>query len=138
MKKLFLLFFLSIPILSFGQLEAAWWFFGTNASVDFNSGAPIAAPAGSLDTAEGCSTISDECGILQMYSDGSTIWNRNGVPMANGTGLSGNGSSAQSAIIIPDLGVADRYFVITISGSSGLRYSIVDMTLNGGLGDVIA
>ncbi|PPK95472.1 gliding motility-associated-like protein [Nonlabens xylanidelens] len=138
MKKLFLLFFLSIPILSFGQLEAAWWFFGDNASVDFNSGAPVAAPAGSLATAEGCSTISDECGILQMYSDGQTIWNRNGVAMANGTGLSGNGSSAQSAIIIPDLGVADRYFVITISSFAGLRYSIVDMTLNGGLGDVIA
>ena len=137
MKKLFLLLFLSIPILSFGQLEAAWWFFGTNASVDFNSGGPVAAPAGSLSTFEGCSTISDPCGILQMYSDGTTIWDRMGNPMPNGTGLSGNSSSAQSAIIIPDLGVADRYFVITISAFAGLNYSIVDMSLNGGLGDVI-
>ncbi|WP_339685183.1 PKD domain-containing protein, partial [uncultured Nonlabens sp.] len=137
MKKLFLLSFIFIPIIAFAQLEAAWWFFGTNASVDFNTGAPLAAPAGSLDTDEGCSSISDSCGILQMYSDGTTIWNRNGLPMPNGTGLSGNSSSAQSAIIIPDLGSTSRYFVVTIGGFQGLRYSIVDMTLNAGLGDVL-
>ena len=137
MKKLFLLIFIFFPIIGFAQLEAAWWFFGTNASVDFNSGAPLAAPAGSLSTDEGCSSISDSCGVLQMYSDGTTIWNRNGVPMPNGTGLSGNSSSAQSAIIIPDLGSTSRYFVVTIGGFTGLRYSIVDMTLNAGLGDVL-
>ncbi|AGC78149.1 T9SS type B sorting domain-containing protein [Nonlabens dokdonensis] len=137
MKKLLLLTFLFIPILTFAQLEAAWWFFGDNASVDFNSGAPMAAPAGSLATAEGCSAISDECGILQMYSDGTTVWDRNGNPMPNGTGLSGNSSSAQSAIIIPDLGASDRYFVITISQFAGLNYSIVDMSLRAGLGDVV-
>ncbi|MFT7119742.1 MAG: PKD repeat protein, partial [Flavobacteriales bacterium] len=137
MKKLFLLSFIFIPIIAFAQLEAAWWFFGTNASVDFNTGAPLAAPAGSLDTDEGCSSIADSCGVLQMYSDGTTIWNRNGLPMPNGTGLSGNSSSAQSAIIIPDLGSTSRYFVVTIGGFQGLRYSIVDMTLNAGLGDVL-
>ena len=137
MKKLFLLSFLFIPIIAFAQLEAAWWFFGTTASVDFNSGAPLAAPAGSLDTDEGCSSISDSCGNLQMYSDGSTVWNRNGLPMPNGTGLSGNSSSAQSAIIIPDLGSTSRYFLVTIGSGAGLRYSIVDMNLNGGLGDVM-
>jgi gliding motility-associated-like protein len=140
MKKLIFLSFLFIPILTFAQLEAAWWFFGTNASVDFNSGAPLAAPAGSLDTIEGCSAISDPCGVLQMYSDGSIVWDRMGNPMPNGTGLSGASSSSQSAIIIPDLGISDRYFVITVSASTnpGLQYSIVDMSLNGGLGDVVA
>ncbi|MEN8815368.1 MAG: T9SS type B sorting domain-containing protein [Nonlabens sp.] len=140
MKKLLFLTFLFIPILTFAQLEAAWWFFGTNASVDFNSGAPVAAPAGQLDTIEGCSSISDPCGVLQMYSDGSRVWDRNGNIMPNGNGLQGNQSSSQSAIIIPDLGNADRYFLITVSQASsvGLRYSIVDMSMNGGLGDVVA
>lgn len=140
MKKLLFLTFLFVPILTFAQLEAAWWFFGTNASVDFNSGAPVAAPAGSLDTDEGCSAISDSCGNLQMYSDGETIWDANGVPMPNGQNLSGFSSSSQSAIIIPDLGNSSRYFVITVDVSfgEGLRYSIVDMNLNNGLGDVVA
>lgn len=140
MKKLFLLCFLFIPILTFAQLEAAWWFFGEQASVDFTSGAPVAAPPGNLITIEGCSSISDPCGVLQMYSDGTTVWDRNGNPMPNGTGLSGDSSSAQSAIIIPDLLRPDRYFLITVasagSRANGLRYSIIDMNLNGGLGDV--
>ncbi|MGJ8685727.1 MAG: PKD domain-containing protein, partial [Nonlabens sp.] len=137
MKKILLTFLFILPLLSLAQGEATWWFFGTNASVDFSSGVPLGAPLGSLDTDEGCSTISDECGSLLMYSDGTTIWDRNGAPMPNGTGLSGNSSSAQSAIIIPDLQVSNVYFVVTIGSGAGLRYSIVDMSLNGGLGDVV-
>ncbi|MEE2802706.1 MAG: hypothetical protein VX550_11040 [Bacteroidota bacterium] len=138
MKKLLLFLILLTPLSMYSQGEASWWFFGQNASLDFNSGAPLPGPTGSLNTFEGCSTISDECGTLLMYSDGTTVWDRNGNAMPNGTGLSGNSSSAQSAIIIPDLGSTVRYFVITISSSAGLRYSIVDMSLNSGLGDVVA
>lgn len=137
MKKFLLLIVLILPLLSVAQGEASWWFFGTNAGLDFNTGAPQSVTTGALSTFEGCSTISDSCGNLLMYSDGSTIWNANNVPMPNGTGLSGNSSSAQSAIIIPDLLATDIYFVVTISSGSGLRYSIVDMGLAGGLGDVI-
>ena len=136
MKKLLLFLILLTPLSMYSQGEASWWFFGQNASLDFNSGAPLPGPTGSLNTFEGCSTISDECGNLLMYSDGTTVWDRNGNAMPNGTGLSGNSSSAQSAIIIPDLGSTVRYFVITISSGAGLRYSIVDMSLNSGLGDV--
>lgn len=138
MKKLLLFLILLTPLSMYSQGEASWWFFGQNASLDFNSGAPLPGPTGSLNTFEGCSTISDECGNLLMYSDGTTVWDRNGNAMPNGTGLSGNSSSAQSAIIIPDLGSTVRYFVITISSGAGLRYSIVDMSLNSGLGDVVA
>lgn len=136
MKKIYLILLLCLPITAFAQLEASWWFFGENASLRFNPD-PLPGPNGSLNTFEGCSTISDRCGILQMYSDGSTIWDRNGNIMNNGTGLSGNSTSAQSAIIIPDLQVVSRYFVVTISPGSGLEYSVVDMTLFGGLGGVV-
>jgi gliding motility-associated-like protein len=134
-KSLLFLLFLSIPIFGMAQGEATWWFFGENASLDFSSGGPLAGPSGSLFTTEGCSTISDECGNLLFYSDGSQIWDRNGNQMPNGFGLSGNGTSAQSAIIIPDLNNSDVYFVITVYQQ--LEYSIVNMQLNGGLGDVI-
>ncbi len=137
MKKFLLIIILILPLIATSQGEASWWFFGGNAGLDFNSGNPQSVTVGALDTFEGCSTISDSCGNLLMYSDGTTIWNANHQPMPNGTGLSGSSSSAQSAIIIPDLQVPNVYFVVTISLGAGLRYSIVDMTLAGGLGDVV-
>lgn len=60
--------------------------------------------------------------------------------MPNGMGLAGNASSTQSGVIVPHPGLPDRYYVFTvdhIGSSNGFRYSEVDMSLNGGLGDVI-
>jgi len=89
------------------------------------------------------SSYSDVNGNLLLYSDGLTVWNRNGVPMPNGTGLMGAGSATQSCIIVPQPGSATRYYVFTTdcyenSMANGLRYSIVDMNLDNGNGDVIA
>ena len=121
------------------QKEAAIWYFGQNAGVDFNSGTPVALTDGALNTWEGCSTISDSNGSLLFYSDGITIWNRNHLPMPNGTGLLGDPSTTQSGIIIPHPGDPDLYYVFSLDDAgeeNGLRYSIVDMGLDGGLGDV--
>lgn len=60
--------------------------------------------------------------------------------MQNGTGLSGDPSSTQSAIIVPQPGNDSVYFLFTIdseTGARGLCYSIVNMNHNGGLGEVI-
>jgi hypothetical protein len=74
-----------------------------------------------------------------FYSDGVTVWNRNHVVMPNGTGLMGNNSSTQSAMIIPSPAMNGQYYLFTISsGGNGLRYTIVDMALNAGLGGVTA
>ncbi|GAK95331.1 hypothetical protein JCM19298_418 [Nonlabens ulvanivorans] len=37
--------------------------------------------------------------------------------MPNGTGLNGNTSSAQSAIIVKDPSIQNTYFIITVRGS---------------------
>ena len=62
--------------------------------------------------------------------------------MPNGTGLMGNSSSTQSAIIVPNPGNSNQFYIFTVPSvggqANGLRFSIVDMSLNGGLGDVIA
>ncbi len=122
------------------QEQAAIWYFGENAGLDFNSGAPVALTDGQLNTLEGCATISDATGSLLFYTDGITVWNRNHIPMPNGTGLLGNPSSTQSGIIVPYPGNIDLYYIFTIHDAGepeGLQYSILDMSLNGGLGDVI-
>jgi gliding motility-associated-like protein len=124
----------------FAQKQAANWFFGWNAGLDFNSGSPVALTNGQLHHYEGCSSASDSSGNLLFYTDGITIYNKNHQPMQNGTGLLGHNSSTQSALIVADPGDFSQYYVFTTDvqgGSNGLRYSIVDMNLDSGLGGII-
>ncbi len=140
MKKslLFLTFICSLSL--FSQKEANFWFFGENAGLDFNSNPPTDI-AGSLSTDEGSASISDSNGVLQFYSDGSTVFSRDGSIMPNGTGLLGNSSSAQSAIIVPKPLDANIYYLFTVGnqverGGNGVHFSEIDMRLNAGLGDI--
>lgn len=140
-KTLLLIIFLFISLGSYAQGEANIWYFGNKAGLDFNSGSPVVLNDGQMFTHEGCATISNASGQLLFYTDGKTIWNRNHQIMPNGTGLSGHSSSTQSAIIIPKPGNSYIYYIFTVTELAkpeGLQYSEVDMSLNGGLGDVTA
>ena len=134
---------LLLSTLSFAQKEGNIWYFGGYAGIDFNSGAPVALTNGALFTAEGCATISDNNGNLLFYTNGDSVWNKNHVPMPNGFGLMGHTSSTQTALIVPKPGNINIYYIFTVpaqvdfGGNAGCWYSTVDMTLNGGLGDVI-
>ncbi len=123
------------------QNEANYWYFGDHAGIDFSSGSPVGVFGSAMYTQEGCATISNSEGQLLFYTDGSTIYNHNHEIMMNGSGLNGHFSSTQSAIIVPDPGSNTLYYVFTVDfegSSDGLQYSIVDMTLDGGLGAVTA
>ncbi|ANB16197.1 PKD domain protein [Dokdonella koreensis DS-123] len=117
------------------------WRFGQFAGLDFSSGLVVVVPS-AVNTLEGVATTSDNAGNLLFYTDGLTVWNRNDVPMPNGTGLFGDPSSTQSALIVPVPGSTDRYYLFaanqSFTGTGRISYSIVDMSLNGGLGDVTA
>lgn len=120
----------------FAQKEGNIWYFGNLAGLDFNSGSPVPLTNGVLNTAEGCATIADANGSLLFYTDGSTIWNKNHVPMPNGSGLLGNSTSTQAGIIIKQPGNPNLYYVFSIF--TDFAYSVVDITLQGGDGDVVA
>ncbi|AZQ58143.1 T9SS type B sorting domain-containing protein [Maribacter sp. MJ134] len=135
------LFFLLIATHINAQKEAAIWYFGENAGLDFNSGTPVALTDGQINTREGCATISDTNGNLLFYTDGVTVWNRNHLIMPNGTDLKGDISSTQSAIIVPKSDEPNVFFLFTVDeagGPNGLQYSVVDMNLDGGMGDITA
>jgi len=142
MKKLHLLLLLFFALKSFSQKEANIWYFGENAGLDFNTSPPNILN-GALSTDEGSASISNSDGILQFYTDGSIAYDRSGNPMSNGLNLLGDSSSAQSAIIVPKPKDPNIYFLFTVgnqrtlaSSGNGVRYSIVDMSLNGGAGGI--
>jgi hypothetical protein len=127
--------------ISVSQKQANKWYFGTNAAVDFNPSTPIAIPNSAMKQIEGCSSIADVNGNLLFYTNGDSVWNKNNITMPNGFGLFGHKSSTQSALIVPFPNNPNNYYIFTVDaadnfGNNGLRYSIVDMTLASGLGDV--
>jgi gliding motility-associated-like protein len=128
-----------IVSINFGtsQNQVKKWYFGGYAALDFATNPPTALTNGSLTTWEGCSSIADASGNLLFYTNGIRIWNKAHTIMANGSGLLGDNSSAQSALIVKQPGSNSLYFVITTDGvSNGLRYSAVDMSLAAGMGSV--
>ncbi len=136
----FFVLLLILPCTLFSQQEASYWYFGNNAGLHFETNTTTGAVTvsaetnGQLNTIEGCATISDPNGNLLFYTDGSTVYNRNHQIMQNGTGLLGNATSTQSAIIVPFPGDCSRYYIFTIFGT--LDYSVVDMNLDQGNGAV--
>ncbi|MEX0315894.1 MAG: T9SS type B sorting domain-containing protein [Allomuricauda sp.] len=119
------------------QLEASVWYFGWNAGLDFKTGTPVTLVDGQLDTTEGCATISDALGNLLFYTDGIKVYNKNHQLMPNGTDLLGHFSSTQSGIIVPKPNAPNIYYIFTCWLWNGYYYSEVDMTADGGLGDVV-
>lgn len=121
------------------QNENKKWVFGQNAGMDFTSGSPVPLLGTSLTTDDNSAAISDAAGNLLFYSNGVTVWNSQNNVMSNGTGLMGHISGGQPATIVPHPGNPNLYYLFTVDAwafSNGLRYSIIDMSLQSGLGAV--
>lgn len=172
MKKITCLLLLLATMSVFAQKEANNWYFGVFAGIHFeDDGNVTTLPGSAIQTNEGCSTISDSGGNLLFYTDGRNVWDRNNVLMPNGnynegTGLFGDPSSTQSAIIVPKKGDPDIYYIFTVdephnenaaiypnqfSGTydnggsvpeeddgfnNGFNYSIVDLSVVGDNGSI--
>ncbi len=122
------------------------WAFGDKAGVDFNTNPPTPVTT-RINTNEGSASFCNGNGQLLFYTDGTSVWDRNNVLMPNGTDLPGLGvnitnSTTQGALIAPMPGDTLKYYIFSLGAyESGtytgrLYYSVVDMSLNNGLGDV--
>ncbi len=133
------------------------WTFADSFGINFNNPSSLQFKTGFDVGAEGSATLSDpQTGQLLFYSNGGTCWNKNHVAMPNGKNLLGNGgshdynrySTAQGVCIVPVIGESGKYYLFSLSqpdsfytkknDPSRLYYSIVDMSLNNGLGDIVA
>lgn len=128
------------------------WIFGAYQGIDFNCIPPKALDYKRFDDgiSEGSACMSDADGNLLFYTNGKKVWNKYHTRMPNGIGLMAGSQAAQPSIVIPHPSNPSRYFIFTTpfygfeNGVTDMHplngeftYSEVDMTLDGGLGDVI-
>lgn len=119
------------------------WAFGDSAGVRFTTGNPQSLQT-AIQTFEGCASVSDPVtGQLLFYSDGWKCWNRNHVIMPDGQGLLGAGfagTTSQAVCIVPVIDTPGKYYLFSLNfqgANPGLYYSIIDMSLDNGLGNIV-
>ncbi len=124
---------------AYSQKETNFWFFGFNAGINFNSGAPASFSGGSVNSFECSASISDNIGNLLFYPDGKNVFTKNNTLMPNGVGLLGDQSTTQGALIIRKPNSTNLYILFSINTGcvSPFSYSVIDMNKNGGLGEVV-
>lgn len=149
MRLLFVVFSFLVPHVIFPQRQNIWYF-GDDIGLDFNYGQPHLLIDGRIHSdgsdSESAAVISDKTGQLLFYTDGVSVWNRDHVVMPNGDQLWGAKTTTQT-IIIPKPGSDKLYYIFTASPQGddsyfpderkGFRYSVVDISLDSGYGDVV-
>jgi uncharacterized protein YjdB len=119
------------------------WTFGNNAVLDFASGIPVAFTSG-MASYEACASVCNVAGSLLFYTSGKIVYNRFGAVMPGGASIVpfGTGSATQGALIVPFINDPNKYYIFSAeereTGGGRVAYSVVDVTLAGGLGDVVA
>lgn len=137
---LLLIHMLSYNSASASSEEANFWYFGSKAGLDFSKGYPVAINNSSMDAMEGVASISSSAGDLLFYTDGMRVWNKSHRIMVNGYNLDGHQSSTQSGVIVPKPGSSNIFYIFTVDevgGPHGFRYSVVDISLQNGEGEII-
>jgi hypothetical protein len=137
---------------SFSQKQAAVWYFGKHAGLDFNTNpltvltnGAISPPVGQIE-GEGTAVISDTEGNLLFYTDGVSVFNKLHQVMPNGTNLWGSYSTTQT-LIVPQPGNDSTFFIFTASPQAGIglttdsvgfHYSVVNLNHDSGYGDIVS
>jgi hypothetical protein len=144
--KLIIVILLVINTFSHAQLENANWYFGGNtgsenpAGLSFNNSVTVLTDGQTDDNRFFTSVVSDENGSLLFYTDGRSVWNKNHVKMPNGNNTL-NGIF-HTVSIVPFPGDNNKYYVFTIkvdvfNENDDYYYSVVDMSLDNSLGDIV-
>lgn len=120
------------------------WFFGNRVGLDFNPifrdpPEEIKIITSPMEAPEGTATMSDRNGQAILYTDGETVWNRNGDVVA--TDIGGSNTATQSSLIMGVPGDETLYYIFTTQeiddGTFELRYTLFDLKLNGGTGGIV-
>lgn len=113
-----------------------WYFGSTTDGIRFNRGtnAAQAVTNQAIPFGIGGSAVATDpaTGNLLFYTDGTRIYDGCHLPMPNGTGLLGNSSANQPAVICPVPGQPNKYFVFVNDANfptaGTVRRSVVDLS----------
>jgi uncharacterized protein (TIGR02145 family) len=133
---------LFLPLCGFSQGEFNNWFFGNKAAITFNTSPPTNIPSTQMNSVTATASVSDSNGLVLFYSNGNYVFDRNhGIMSTLVWGMNSN----QPVFAFKKIGENDRYWIFSLQDPlgfppqpQGLYYSVIDMTLNGGLGAVIS
>jgi gliding motility-associated-like protein len=134
MKKYFFLIIILFTV-NYGssQNQANIWYFQIKCGLDFNSGNPELLEDGQVTTGWANATISDSTGNFLFCTDWGNVYTKYGT-MINGTGLVCPDHSGRAIVEWP--GQDKMYYIFSGQCFGGFSYSIVDLKLNNGLGEV--
>ncbi|MCZ8069984.1 MAG: PKD domain-containing protein [Bacteroidota bacterium] len=115
------------------------WYFGNKAGIDFNKQPAVALNNSAMNAPAGCAIVCDRNGRTIFYTDGTNVYDKTNTLID--TGIGGDPTSTQSSLIVSVPGDETIYYIFTtqeITGTSlfELRYSVFDLKLNGGNGQV--
>jgi hypothetical protein len=134
-----------LPMLVVAQRDA-YWHFGDSVVLRWDTSGPVVQPKSAMAAWEPSASISDTAGNLLFYTNGNRIWNRNDQPMPNGDSVIPAPdydpfySNTQGTLILPFPDHPNQYYVFYLGyrlSRIEFLYSVIDMDLDGGLGDVI-
>lgn len=137
MKRVLFLLLLIGPN-CYGQIGRLWYF-GDGAGLDFNGGDPTPVYDNALYCLDQSTVCTDAAGQLLFYSNGVDVYNKDHQLMVNGDNIGVSYDGGQCALIVPQL-YSSRFYVFTVgnwNNGHGFRYSVVDMALQGGMGEVV-
>ncbi|MEI6899722.1 MAG: hypothetical protein WCL00_07590, partial [Bacteroidota bacterium] len=143
-------FYSLFPDYTYSQGEWNNWIFGHHAGITFNSGPPVPiTTVASAYWARGDQvTVSDSLGNLLFYAENNLyksgyVFNRNNIQMPNGHLFDNNDqNNPQPLFAVQNPADDSVYYIFQMmnpnpSGTGGLYYSILDMRLDGALGDIV-
>ncbi len=149
-KALFNVLFVFLSLISFrasGQQDRFWYFGEDGVGIDWGGCEPQIVQ-GSQIGFEGVATISDDQGVLQFYTNGDFVWDRNHNLMLNGQISNAfydptfplGELSTLTQVALAKNPSNNEYYIFTSdiqgTGSYDFQYASVNMDLNGGLGQV--
>ncbi len=117
------------------QQESNVWVMGDSLGLDFSTNPPTSFNS-KMYAQEACASVSDGEGNLLFYTNGVDVYNRNYEVMPNGFNIGGDIHASQ-CLIVPQPS-SDSIFYIFIHELQGgtMRYSDVNLSLDGGLGNI--
>ncbi len=118
----------------FAQLQDANWHFGEGNAIEFlDDNVTLYESAVSTPIDRTPSSISTPLGELLYYADVDFVYTAMNTTMPNGS----FNQPAQASIFIPRPENPDQHYFIRSLGLTGMDYSVVDINLNDGLGDIV-